>query len=125
MSFANPVQNLALPYAIQKRLNEMFAGSTGFSGPEMVEYFSRHDVNIEPYSWRGGMPGRKQIFEDCHAHFPFERQLEIIADLLTIDHLESIHHRRKEIVNSFETGCLLKAYLLCNRHNVLRRHHPN
>jgi hypothetical protein len=50
MSFASPVQNLALPYAIQKRLNEMFAGGTGFSGPEMVEYFSRFDVNIEQYS---------------------------------------------------------------------------
>ncbi|MDP2248700.1 MAG: toll/interleukin-1 receptor domain-containing protein [Nitrosomonadales bacterium] len=86
MSFANPVQNLTLLYAIQKRLNEMFAGSTGFSGPEMVEYFSRHDVNVEPYSWRGGMPGRKQIFEDCLARFSFDRQLEIITDLLTIHH---------------------------------------
>lgn len=86
MSFADPSQNLALPYAIQKRLNEMFAGSTGFSGPEMVEYFSRHDVNVEQYSWRGGMPGRKQIFEDCLARFSFEHQLEIIAELLAIDH---------------------------------------
>lgn len=85
MSFASPVQNLALPYAIHKRLNEMFAGGTGFSGPEMVEYFSRHDVNIEQYSWRGGMPGRKQIFEDCLARFPLNRQLEIIAELITID----------------------------------------
>lgn len=86
MSFSKPVQNLSLPYAIQKRLNEMFAGGTGFSGPEMVDYFSRHDVNVEQYAWSGGMPGRKQIFEDCLARFPLDRQLEIIAELITIEH---------------------------------------
>ena len=69
MTFSNPAQNLVLSYAIQKWRNEMFAGATGFSGPEMVAFFSRHDINIEQYSRSGGMPSRKQIFEDCLSCF--------------------------------------------------------
>lgn len=82
MTFAKPQQNLALPYAVQKRVDAMFAGSTGLSGPEMVEYFSRIDPNVEQYSWSGGMPSRKQILQDCLARFPREQQLEILSDML-------------------------------------------
>ncbi len=60
----------------------MFAGSTGFSGPEMVEYFSRLDPNIEQYAWSGGMPSRKQILRDCLARFPKARQLRILTDMM-------------------------------------------
>lgn len=60
----------------------MFAGSTGFSGPEMIEYFSRLDPNIEQYSWSGGMPSRKPILQDCLARFPKAQQLEILSDML-------------------------------------------
>jgi hypothetical protein len=49
VSFAKPQQNLALPRAVQKRVDCMFAGETGFSGPELVEYFSRLDANTEQY----------------------------------------------------------------------------
>lgn len=82
MTFAKPQQNLTLPYAVQKQIDSMFAGSTGFSGPEMIEYFSRLDPNIEQYSWSGGMPSRKQILQDCLARFPKEQQMEILSDLL-------------------------------------------
>lgn len=82
MTFAMPQQNLALPYAVQKRVDSMFAGSRGFSGPEMIEYFFRLDPNIEQYSWSGGMPSRKQILQDCLARFPKAQQLEILSDML-------------------------------------------
>ena len=82
VTFAKPQQNLALPYAVQKRVDAMFAGSTGLSGPEMVEYFSRIDPNVEQYSWSGGMPSRKQILQDCLARFAREQQLEILSDML-------------------------------------------
>lgn len=82
MTFAKPKQNLALPHVVQKRVDAMFAGSTGFSGPELVEYFSRFDPNIEQYSWSGGMPSRKQILQDCLARFSRERQLDILLDML-------------------------------------------
>jgi hypothetical protein len=82
MTFANPKQNLALPHVVQKRVDAMFAGSTGFSGPEHVEYFSRLDPNVEQYSRSGGMPSRKQILQDCLARFSLEQQLDILRDML-------------------------------------------
>ena len=60
----------------------MFTGSTGFSGPELVEYFSRIDQGVEQYSWSGGMPSRKLILQDCLARFSKDDQLKILADML-------------------------------------------
>jgi TIR domain len=61
----------------------MFAGaSIGLSGPEMLEYFSRFDTDIEQYPWSGGAPSRKQILQDCLARFTKEQQLDILVDML-------------------------------------------
>ena len=66
MSLTNPKQNLALPAAVQRRIDAMFAGAgVGLSGPEMLDYFSRLDSNVEQYPWSGGAPSRKQILQDC------------------------------------------------------------
>jgi len=82
VSLANPKQNLALPHAVQRRVDAMFAGaSTGFSGPELIEYFSRLDPNVEAYP-RQGAPSRKQILQDCLARFTREQQLDILLDML-------------------------------------------
>jgi len=85
MSLAKPQQNTALPLAIQKRLDATFAGETGLSGPEILQYFSRHDENIEQYPWSGGAPSRKQILQDCLARFSKAQQLMILQDMLTSD----------------------------------------
>lgn len=85
MSLANPKNNHALPLAIQKRLDTTLAGETGLSGPEILQYFARHDENIEQYPWSGGAPSRKQILQDCLARFPKARQLELLRDMLTTD----------------------------------------
>jgi hypothetical protein len=60
----------------------MFAGTTGFSGPEIIEYFSRLDPSVEQYPRAGGAPSRKQILQDCLARFSKEQQLDILLDLL-------------------------------------------
>lgn len=86
VTLAKPKQNLALPYAVQKRVDSMFAGSTGMSGPEIIEFFAHLDPNIEQYSWSGGMPSRKQILQDCLARFSKEQQLEILSDMLRPEH---------------------------------------
>ncbi|NMF90991.1 toll/interleukin-1 receptor domain-containing protein [Aromatoleum petrolei] len=85
MSLAKPQQNLVLPFAIQKRLDATLAGETGLSGPEMLQYFARHDENIEQYPWSGGAPSRKQILQDCLARFPKAKQLALLQDMLTSD----------------------------------------
>jgi hypothetical protein len=85
MSLHDLRANQLLPLAIQKRLNNAFAGQTGFSGPEILDFFSRYSNEIEPYPWGGGAPSRRQIFEDCLARFPLEEQKRIIAELLSYD----------------------------------------
>jgi hypothetical protein len=85
MSLANPVRNRKLPLAIQKRLNEMYARDTGFSGPEILEFFSQYSLDIEPYPWQGGAPSRHQMLEDCLARFDVNQQKQLVRDLLAYD----------------------------------------
>lgn len=63
----------------------MYGRGTGFSGPEILDFFSRYDIEIEAYPWSGGAPSRWQIFEDCLARFKIETQKVIIADLLDFE----------------------------------------
>ena len=69
---------------IQERLNSMYAGATGFSGPEILKFFSRHDVNVESYP-QSGAPSRKVMFEDCLTRFDRAAQLKILTELLDYD----------------------------------------
>ena len=85
MSLAKPKQNLALPLAIQKRIDAMFAGETGLSGPELLQYFSRHDDTVEQYPWSGGAPSRKQILQDCLTRYSKAQQLVLLQDMLNSD----------------------------------------
>jgi hypothetical protein len=78
------MRNTVLPLRIQERLNQMFARDTGFSGPQILDFFSRYDINIESYPVSGA-PSRKQMFEDCLARFDRETQLRIVSDLLDYD----------------------------------------
>lgn len=84
MSLSSPVRNTALPLRIQERLNQMFARDSGFSGPQILDFFSRYDINIESYP-TSGAPSRKQMFEDCLARFDKTTQLHILVDLLNYD----------------------------------------
>ncbi len=82
MSLKSPKSNRELPHAIQKLLNKMYARDTGFSGSEILDFFSQYSMQIERYPWEGGAPSRWQIFEDCLAKFSRAQQETIIADLL-------------------------------------------
>jgi hypothetical protein len=83
VSLSSPKQNLALPIAVQRRIDAMFAGTEiGLSGPEMIDYFSRLDESVEPYPWSGGAPSRRQILQDCLVKFSKEQQLDILIDML-------------------------------------------
>ncbi len=84
MSLKSPVRNTVLPLRIQACINGAFAGSTGFSGPQILDFFSRDDINIEAYP-QSGAPSRKAMLEDCLARFDRETQLQILADLLNYD----------------------------------------
>jgi hypothetical protein len=85
MSLESPQQNKQLPYSIQKLLNKMFGGETGFSGPQILDYFSQYSLEIERYPWEGRVPSRSQMFEDCLSKFDLEEQRGIISNLLDFD----------------------------------------
>lgn len=85
MSFSSPRRNKALPLAIQQALNTMFARGSGFSGPQILDFFSQYLASIESYPRGGGAPSRWLIFEDCLARFKLDQQKNIIRDLLEYD----------------------------------------
>ncbi len=62
----------------------MFARASGFSGPQILDFFSWYDINIGSYPTTGA-PSRKQMLEDCLARFDRETQLRIVVDLLNYD----------------------------------------
>ena len=83
MSVSSPKRNKALPLSIQQALDSMFARGSGFSGPQILDFFSQNSNSIESYSWSGRAPSRWLIFEDCLAQFDLV-QKNIIRDLLGI-----------------------------------------
>lgn len=99
MSLKNPVRNTELPVAVQKRLNEMYSRETGFSGSQILEFFSQYSLDIEHYPWGGGAPSRWQIFEDCLARFEVDQQKRILSDLLAYDGRMSHGHPKQEDVD--------------------------
>jgi Abortive infection C-terminus len=85
MSLSSPIRNKALPLAVQQTLDHIFARGSGFSGPQILDFFSQYSNSIGSYPWSGGAPSRWLIFEDCLAQFDLDQQKEIIRDLLEYD----------------------------------------
>ena len=63
----------------------MYARESGFSGPQILDFFSQYSNDIESYPWRGGAPSRYLIFEDCLSNFELDQQRSILSDLIEFD----------------------------------------
>lgn len=75
-----------LPRRIVKLASEMFAGPiTGFSGPEIVDYFAEHSDDVQPYAWGGGSPSRRTLFEGGLALLDVATQREVLLELCDYD----------------------------------------
>lgn len=72
----------SLPLHIRKLAREIFAGSTGFSGPEIHEFFREYSRDIPAYT---GGASRWMIFEDFLMSFPLEKQKAILLRLCDYD----------------------------------------
>ena len=70
-----------LPLEIRKMASSLFAGHSGFSGPEIFEWFGQFSDEIGEYPWQGA-PSRWEMFESCLETFPIERQCEFLLKLL-------------------------------------------
>lgn len=80
MDVARGERKARLPLAVIELALEMFAGSTGFSGPEIHRFFAEYDASIPDYAWGGGSPSRKELFRRFLQGFPVERQRQILVD---------------------------------------------
>lgn len=78
-------QNTQLPPGIQQLLTKMFARDTGFSGPQIFDFFSQYSLEIGSYPWAGSSLPRAYMFEKCLTRFDLEQQKHIISDLLDYD----------------------------------------
>lgn len=82
MSSTYSQQDTQLPPGIQQILTKMFARDTGFSGPEIFDFFSQYSLEIGSYPWGGTSRSRAQMFEECLIRFDPGQQKRIISDLL-------------------------------------------
>ncbi len=71
-----------LPFAVVDLAVEMFAGSSGFSGPEIHRFFAQYNESIPDYAWGGGSPSRKDLFRMFLRRFPLQQQMRILHDLI-------------------------------------------
>lgn len=85
MSSTHSQQDRRLPPGIQQVLTKMFARDTGFSGPEIFDFFSQYSLEIGSYPWGGTSRSRAQMFEECLTRFDSLHQKRIISDLLDYD----------------------------------------
>ncbi|MEA3459626.1 MAG: abortive infection family protein [Chloroflexota bacterium] len=77
----SPLPKQSLPLQVVKLASAMFAGDTGFSGPEITAFFSQYSNDIVDY-WDWELkPSRWVIFESCLESFELAKQREILLDL--------------------------------------------
>jgi len=85
MSFRDPRRNFKLPHEIEELLGRTYAGNSGLSGPELVDFFRSYIPDLEPYPREGAPPGRYEILVDCLARLDLEEQKRAIRELLEYD----------------------------------------
>lgn len=99
-----------LPLEIRKLASSLFARSSGFSGPEIYEWFGQFSDQIGDYPWDGA-GSRWMMFEGCLEAFPVARQCELLLKL--IDYGGPMKHGRpdgpkcaqlRELVLKFTAG---------------------
>lgn len=69
-----------LPLEIRRFASSIFAGKTGFSGPEIFDWFGQFSDEVGDYPWQSA-PSRWAMFESCLEHFPIERQCDLLLKL--------------------------------------------
>lgn len=110
--------NTKIPRHIQVLLNAMYARESGFSGPEILDFFSNYIEDIEPYG-SSPVPSRWMLFEKHLAQLDLETQKRVIWDLLDYQgpmkygppSAEDIQKIRTWLAQSGSPVCLLPSEL--------------
>jgi hypothetical protein len=86
MRHITPRPNTRLPHRVQSLLNDMYAGSTGLSGRQIVDFFGKHSLKVPVYAtFRSN--NRSAIFEHCLSLFPLVKQKELVSELIDSAHV--------------------------------------
>lgn len=75
----------ALPLKIKRHASQFFAGATGFSGPQITDYFAEYSDEIVDYWDMESRPSRWVMFEDCLRYFPITKQKQLLLELCDYD----------------------------------------
>ena len=60
---------------------ELFAGQTGLSGPQLFDFFSSYSEDIARMRYGSGVPSRKEMFENFLESLPLDKQREALLAL--------------------------------------------
>lgn len=74
-----------LPLKVKNLANSMFAGSTGFSGPEITGFFAQYSDEVIDYWDMSPTPSRKIIFEECLRFFSLQKKKQLLLELCEYD----------------------------------------
>lgn len=79
-----------IPSQIIKLASTLFAKQTGFSGPEITNFFGKYDDNVVDY-WhkeKDEMESRWKMFEKCLSLLPYPKQIDVLLDLCDLPESE-------------------------------------
>lgn len=77
-------QPVSLPFRTESLATSLFARETGFSGPQLHDYFARYTDTLGPYQW-GGSPSRWQIFQTGLRSLSLSQQRAVLLELCAYD----------------------------------------
>jgi len=109
-----------LPLEIKRLASSLYAGATGFSGPEIYEWFGQFSEKIGEYPW-GNAPSRRVMFEDCLETFSLDQQVELLLKLTKYQGPMKYGAPPKEEVEKLRKLVLEFATRLRGRKSVLSR----
>ncbi len=66
-----------LPFRIASLATSLFAKETGFSGPQLHDFFARYTDVLGPYQWNRS-PSRWQIFQTGLRSLPLPQQRAVL-----------------------------------------------
>jgi hypothetical protein len=70
-----------LPRPFINTATELFAGSSGLSGPQLFDFFASHSDTIAKMRYGSGVPSRKEMFENFLESLVVDKQREALLAL--------------------------------------------
>jgi hypothetical protein len=76
-----PKSSWLLPLPIVSTAKESFAGATGLSGPQLLDFFANYSDDISRMRYGSDVPSRKEMFENFLESLAVDKQREAVLAL--------------------------------------------